>query len=399
VPWRETSSMDQRMQFVADYLTGGFTVTDLCRRYGISRPTGHELIGRYRAEGAAGLVPRSRRPHTSPAATPSDIVEALIACRRKHPDWGPVKLVERLARAAPERPWPAPSTAGAILKQRGLVKGRRRRRPVPAFPRPTTALDRANAVWTIDFKGEFRTRDGVWCYPLTVMDACTRYLLACTALPSPTSAGTRRVLEATFREFGLPTRIRSDNGVPFAGPTTLARLSRLAVWWIRLGIVPELIQPGRPAQNGRHERMHRTLKRCTARPPAGNRAAQQRRFGDFRREYNAERPHAALGALTPSMLYVPSPQPLPATLPAIDYPAHFDVRRVTSNGCVKWRRAVVSVSAVLIGEDVGWEEIGDGYWGVYFGPVRLGTFDERIRRIRPYTLVHGGRSPADAGSR
>jgi hypothetical protein len=253
-------------------------------------------------------------------------------------------------------------------------------------------------VWTIDFKGEFRTRDGVWCYPLTLMDACTRYLLACTALAAPRSTPTRRVLEQTFREFGLPQRIRSDNGVPFAGPTTLARLSRLSVWWIHLGIVPELIQPGRPAQNGRHERMHRTLKQQTTRPPAGNRMAQQRRFVAFRREYNEERPHAALRPLTPAMAYVPSARSLPATLPPVVYPGHFAVRRVTSNGCMKWRNTVVSVSSVLMGEEVGCEEIGDGEWGIYFGPVRLGTLDERQRRIRPYVPDHGGASPAHAGS-
>jgi putative transposase len=191
-------------------------------------------------------------------------------------------------------------------------------------------------------------------------------------------------LDRLFREFGLPDRMRSDNGVPFAGPTSLGRLSRLSVWWIHLGIVPELIQPGRPAQNGRHERMHRTLKRGTAQPPAGNRAAQQRRFAAFKREYNDERPHRALRPLTPTMVYAPSPRPFPTALPPITYPGHFQVRRVTTNGCMKWRTAVVSVSAVLVGEDVGCEEIDDALWAVYFGPVRLGTFDERVGRIRPH---------------
>ena len=290
--------MDERVQFIADYLAGAFTVTELCRRYAISRPTAYELIRRYQADGPNGLTPRSRRPHTHPQATAPELVQAIVAARRKHPHWGPVTIVNRLRLQAPDRAWPAASTAGSILKTHGLIEARRRRPPTVA----------PNAVWTIDFKGEFRTGDGVWCYPLTVMDGCSRYLLACRALAAPRTQPTRAVLEAVFREFGLPTRIRSDNGVPFAGPTTVARLSRLAVWWIRLGIIPERIQPGCPAQNGRHERMHRTLKRQTARPPAATRAAQQRRFGTFRREYNDERPHAALHALTPAMVYVPSPQ-------------------------------------------------------------------------------------------
>jgi putative transposase len=391
--------MDERVSFVADYLSRAFTMAELCRRYRVSRPTGYELRARYAASGPSGLAPRSRRPHTHPQATAPELVEAIVALRAKHPDWGPVKLLDRLRLNAPDRAWPAPSTVGSLLKMRGLIPSRRRRPAVAPSTRPTTAMTVPNAVWTIDFKGEFLTRDGVWCYPLTVMDGCTRYLLACRALAAPRTAPTRAVLAEVFREFGVPQRIRSDNGVPFAGPTALARLSRLAVWWIRLGIVPERIQPGRPAQNGRHERMHRTLKRCTTRPPAANRGAQQRRFGVFRREYNDERPHAALGAVTPSMLYVPSTRTMPSTLPPVTYPRHFVVRRVISNGCVKWRNQVVSVSAVLTGEDVGLEEIDDAAWAVYFGPVRLGTLDERHGRIDPVGRLHDGRDPADAGSR
>jgi transposase InsO family protein len=391
--------MDERVRFIADHLTGAFTLAELCRRYGISRPTGYELIRRYQAEGPSGLAARSRRPHTHPQATAAELVQAIVAARRKHPTWGPVTIVNRLRVEAPDRAWPAPSTAGAILKAHRLIAARRRRPPAVISRRPTTAMDAPNVVWTIDFKGEFRTRDAAWCYPLTVMDGCSRYLLACQALAAPRMAPTRAVLERVFSEYGLPARIRSDNGVPFAGPTTLARLSRLSVWWIRLGIVPELIQPGCPAQNGRHERMHRTLKRQTAWPPAGNRAAQQRRFGVFRREYNEERPHAALNALTPAMVYVPSSREVPARVPPIMYPGHYDVRVVMSNGCMKWRNHVVSVSDVLVGEPVGLEEIEEGEWAVYFGPVRLGTVDERSGRIHPYGCFRDGRSPALAGSR
>ena len=240
--------MDERVRFVADYLSGAFTMTDLCRRYGVSRPTGYQLVERYEASGAAGLTPRSRRPHTHPQTMSSAIAAAIVALRHKHPDWGPVKLLDRLRRQAPDQPWPAASTAGALLNARGLIGARRRRRPPAASSRPPSAMSAPNAVWTIDFKGEFLTRDALWCYPLTVMDGCTRYLLACRALAGPRTAPTRAVLTELFREYGLPQRIRSDNGVPFAGPTALARLSRLSVWWIHLGIVPELIQPGCPAQ-------------------------------------------------------------------------------------------------------------------------------------------------------
>jgi transposase InsO family protein len=391
--------MDERVRFVADYLSGAFTMTALCMRYGVSRPTGYQLVARYEAEGAPGLSARSRRPHTHPQATPSAVVDAVVALRRKHPDWGPVKLLDWLRRHAPDQAWPAASTAGALLKAHGLVTGRRRRRGPATTARPMTAMAAPNAVWTIDFKGEFRTGDARWCYPLTVMDGCTRYLLACRALAAPRTPPTRAVLEEVFRTYGLPARMRSDNGVPFAGPTALARLSRLSVWWIRLGIVPERIQPGCPGQNGRHERMHRTLKRRTARPPAGTRAAQQRRFVAFRREYNDDRPHAALGALTPGMLYVPSPRAFPTVLPPIVYPGHFDVRRVTNNGCMKWHSRHISLSHALVGEDVGLEEIDDGAWAVFFGPVRLGTFDERVGRVHPIGRLHGGRASADADAR
>lgn len=374
--------MDERIQFVADFLTGEFTMSELCERFNISRPTGYALVARYRDGGAGGLLPRSRRPHRSPSGTSPPVVAALIACRRRHPDWGPVKLLDYLRAREPEGRWPAASTAGAILKREGLVTARRQRRPLPAATRPTTPMDEPNAVWTMDFKGQFRTRDGGWCYPLTVMDGCSRYLLTCTAVPGPRTVPTRLVLERLFRAFGLPARMRSDNGVPFAGPTALARLSVLMVWLIRLGIVPELIQPGCPAQNGRHERMHRTLKARTARPPAASVLAQQRRFHRFRREYNTERPHAALGALTPASVYRPSVRPFPAHLAPIVYPGHFEQRLVSTAGDIKWRNRQISVSVVLATQHVGCEEIADGEWAMYFGSLRIGTLDERLGRIR-----------------
>ena len=233
-----------------------------------------------------------------------------------------------------------------------------------------------NDIWTADFKGHFKTRDGLYCYPLTVVDGFSRYLLACQGLRSTEHSGSQPVFRRLFHEYGLPRIIRTDNGVPFA-TTALGRLSRLSVWWIRLGIYPELIQPSHPEQNGRHERMHRTLKAEATRPPGGHLAGQQRRFNAFRREYNDERPHEALGLDTPAARYTPSPRPLPQRMPPLHYPAHFEVRRVSFNGGIRWSSDWVNVSHVLGGEYVGFEEVDNELWNVYFGPLRLGVFHQR----------------------
>lgn len=243
-----------------------------------------------------------------------------------------------------------------------------------------TPMDTPNAVWTADFKGQFRTGDGAYCYPLTVCDGCSRYLLACRGLPSVETLGARGVFERLFRDYGLPLRIRSDNGIPFA-TSALGRLSALSVWWIKLGITPELIEPSAPQQNGQHERMHRTLKAEATRPPSSTARGQQRRFDRFRLEYNTERPHEALGNATPSERYRPSPRAYPARLAEPEYPGHFQVRYVSRNGGVRWHNQWVNVSHVLAEEYVGLEEIEDGVWSVYFGPVLLGRFDERDLRI------------------
>jgi transposase InsO family protein len=388
--------MDERLRFVVEYKDGLTTMTALCDSYGISRETGYTWLARFDREGPAGLVDRSRRPHHSPRATPDHVVQALLEARRRHPTWGPKKLLGRGWRL-PERP--ALSTASALLKRHGLSGSAPRRRR-PGHPgRPTTPIAEPNGVWTIDFKGQFRTGDGTWCYPLTLVDAFSRYLLACRILASVRTAPTRAVLERVFREFGLPARIRSDNGAPFASAWALARLSPLAVWWIRLGITPERIEPGRPAQNGRHERFHRTLKRETARPPAATRDAQQRRFGRFRREYNEQRPHEALCQRPPADFYVPSARPYPKTLPPMEYPADMIVRRVGPSGSMAWHGERVSVSHTLIGQDLGLTEIDDGRWRVQFGSLLLGHFDERRWRIDPIAAASAGALAGSAGSR
>jgi putative transposase len=374
--------MDERVQFISDYRRQLWTMTELCERYGVSRKTGYALIARYEREGIAGLVPRSSRPHHSPQATASAVVDAIVTMRKQHPTWGGKKILAKLRDRQPTWALPAVSTANDVLQRHHLVTPRRRRRPVghPGYqPRHATA---ANEIWTTDFKGQFRTSDARWCYPLTIVDGFSRYLIACRGLLAPTTTDAVAVFRRAFRTYGMPTVIRSDNGEPFAA-ASLARLSRLSVWWIRLGITPELIEPASPQQNGAHERMHRTLKGETTRPPADDLAHQQRRFTRFRAVYNDERPHEALGQRPPARLYTPSPRPFPEQLGPIEYPGHYEVRRVSSCGAISWNSRVLSVSTVLTREDIGFEAVDDGIWDVHFGPVRLGRFDERRFRLEP----------------
>jgi transposase InsO family protein len=289
-------------------------------------------------------------------------------------------LIAVLRRHDPQVAWPTRSTGCALLKARGLVRTRRRRDRTRTPPAPLAPITRPNEVWTTDFKGEFRTGDGVYCYPLTLRDGFSRYVLRCDALLTTRGAGVRRRFERAFAEFGLPERIRSDNGGPFAG-TGLTRLSQLAVWWIRLGIQPERIALGHPEQNGSHEQFHRVLKAETTRPPAAHCKAQQQRFHRFRTEYNDERPHEALRDQPPASCYTPSPRLLPARVPPIEYPGHLEVRRVSSTGTISWRGRAVYLTEVLGGEDVAFDELDDGVWLVYFGAVRLARFDERTRHL------------------
>jgi transposase InsO family protein len=383
MPWQESSLMDQRTQFIADYRRGLEPVAELAARYGISRKTAYKWIERYDAAGPAGLLDRSRRPSSCPHATDSTTVEAILEARRHHPRWGAKKLLRLLARRAPQRAWPARSTICDLLKRHDLIPPRRRRPRVGHPGRPLTPMTAPNEIWTADFKGQFKTRDGAYCYPLTLVDGFSRYLLACQGRRSTAIVTARPVFRRAFEDFGLPRIIRTDNGVPFA-TTALGRLSLLSVWWIRLGISPELIEPAHPEQNGRHERMHRTLKAEATRPPAANLQAQQTRFNRFRTEYNEERPHEALDQETPASAYQRSSRRLPDRLPPIEYPAHFEVRRVSENSGIRWKRDWVCVTHTLAGEYVGLEEVDDGLWDVYFGPVRLGRMDERLGRIEDH---------------
>jgi putative transposase len=372
--------MDQKTQFIADYLRRTLSITELCALYGVSRKTGYKWIERYLKSGPLGLEDRSRKPCSSPHQTPQHVVEAIIELRHHHPSWGAKKLLSILQRRHPSWPLPARSTVCDILSRHGLVPKTRHRRHIGHPGKPTSQILAPNDVWSADFKGHFKTGDGRYCYPLTVADGDSRFLLGCQALSSTRVAEATPVFTRLFKEFGLPKRIRTDNGVPFA-TNTLGRLSQLSAWWVRLGILPEFIEPGKPQQNGRHERMHRTLKAETTRPPARTRRAQQLKFDRFREEFNCQRPHEALDMRTPATCYAPSLRKMPNKLPPLEYPDRFEVRYVSANGGIRWNHQWVNVSHVCVGAYVGLEEIDDGIWNVYFGPLKLGRLLERHMRI------------------
>lgn len=380
MPWSNLSPMDHKTQFIADFLRHSQSISELCLHYGISRKTAYKWIARYQQDSIRGLEDRSRKPKSCPHQTDPDIVEALLDARRLHPTWGSKKLLKLLSKRHPDRIWPARSTVCDLLARHGLVKKARHRRLISHPGKPSSIIAAPNQVWCADFKGQFKTKDGLYCYPLTITDGFSRYLLGCQALLTTACADAKVVFQKTFREFGLPERIRTDNGVPFA-TVSLARLSSLSAWWIQLGILPELIEPGKPQQNGRHQRMHRTLKAETTRPAAGNLRAQQRKFNSFREEYNYVRPHEALNLETPASIYCLSPRQFPQKLAALEYPAHFETRYVSHNGGIRWNCDWVNVSITCAGQWVGLEEIDDGIWNVYFGPVKLGRLIEEQMRI------------------
>jgi transposase InsO family protein len=372
--------MHERTLFIADHLRGTHSVVELCAEYGVSRKTGYKWIDRYIRRGPAGLEDRSRRPRSAPNATAPMVVDALLELRRRHPTWGAKKLLVVLHRRQPSWQLPKRSAVCNLLKRQGLILRRTPRRVIGHPGKPNTLIVAPNQIWCADFKGQFRMGNGRYCYPLTITDGYSRFLLGCQGLTSTAVAGAKPVFSRLFREFGLPRFIRTDNGVPFA-TNTLARLSRLSAWWVRLGVLPQLIEPGKPQQNGRHERMHRTLKAEATRPPSAAMRSQQRRFDRFRAEFNEVRPHEALEMRTPAALYQPSPRSMPARLPPLEYPDRFEVRYVSANGGIRWNCAWVNVSTVCVGEYVGLEEIDDGVWNVYFGALKLGRLLERKMKI------------------
>ncbi len=398
MPWKETCVVDEKMAFIAECLRGELPMTMLCARFGISRDTGYGLLRRYRAEGVAGLAARSRAPHHHGLAMAEEIARAIIARRGERPHWGPKKLRAVLRRRAPNCAWPAPSTIGDLLRREGLSEPRRRRRTAIPLTQPFQPIAAPNDLWCIDFKGWFRTADGARCDPPehlskgTITDADSRFIIECRIVP-PTAAGVRPVVDQAFRELGLPRAMRSDNGPPFAS-TGAAGLTRLAVHWLKLGIQLERIEPGAPQQNGRHERMHGTLKDETSRPPAATPAEQQLRFDRFRNDFNDNRPHEALGQMPPGSRYRPSLRPYPLRIEDPWYDADHAVRRVRTTGEIKWGGDFVFLNEALVGELVGVAETDAGDWLVRFIDTDLGIIDRKTKKLRRFTAGRPARREA-----
>jgi len=366
--------MDEKLRFVFSYERDEESMKALCERFGISRETGYVWLRRYRQNGPDGLEEVNRAPQRHPNQTPVSIEGLVLGLRQAHMTWGPRKLKRILERDEPGRSWPASSTIGEIVKRAGLVVARKKRRRTEPYTEPLAHAAEANWVWCGDFKGWFRSGDGTRIDPLTISDACSRYLLRSQSVEKTDTERVRAIFEAAFREYGMPWRIRTDNGPPFAS-SAVGGLSRLAVWWIKLGIMPERIQAGHPEQNGRHERMHRTLKLDLR--LAQDWRAQQRELDRFRHDYNHVRPHEALAMQTPASVYVPSPRPYPERLPEIEYPDTMQVRSIRSHGHFRWKKHDVFLSEVLWGERVGLLPFDDGCYTVYFAHVPVALFEER----------------------
>jgi transposase InsO family protein len=379
MPWMGVTVMEQRIRFLEDYQKGFYSVSELAERFSISRKTANKWIARYKTSGEDGFTELSRRPRRSPQQTAKQIADALLGVRRKHPHWGPRKLLAFVRRR--HRYWDLPSiaTVARLLERNHMIAPRRRyRRAHPGCLRAQAASP--NEIWAADYKGQFRLKDGNYCFPLTVSDLYSRFLLGCDAHPRISEDRAMQYFAYLFRTYGLPKRIRTDNGVPFAS-NALARLCRQSVWWIKLGIYPELIDPGRPQQNGVHERMHWTLKQEATIPPEATLAAQQHRFDCFREEFNNERPHEALQMASPADLYRPSDVLLPEPIEPYDYPGHYLVRRVSRAGTIRVLENQIFVSQALEEEYVGLEEVDSGIYDVFFCFYHIGRYNWRLNRM------------------
>jgi putative transposase len=380
--WRVSGVVEQRKKFVQEYESQAWTMAELCRIYEISRETGYKWVKRSRAEGDQGLEDRSRAPQRHPNQTTEEVEQRVLRLRQQHPSWGPRKLKRKLAESYPRLAWPAASTMGELLRREGLTVPRKKRRKTPPYTQPFQCAAEPNQVWCADFKGWFRTLDQDRIDPLTISDATSRYLLRCQAVEKTDTPRVRAIFEATFREYGLPLAIRTDNGPPFAS-RAIAGLSPLAVYLMKLDIIPERIAPGHPEQNGRHERMHRTLKAETAQPPSANRRAQQKAFDHFKYVYNQQRPHEALGMKTPAQCYRPSVRPYPHRLSEPEYASGLQVRRVRCCGKFGWKGQQVFLSETLRDEPIGLEAIDDQFWIVYFATFPIALFDSHHLSTHP----------------
>jgi putative transposase len=402
MPWTEISVMDNRLCFVAAQLRDEVAFSELCSRYGISRKTGYKWLARYRSAGAAGLEERPRARHTQSHVIDAETAAAIRALRAERPSWGPRKLLARLALDHPGRGWPAASTVGDLLQREGLSRPRSKPAREPGTKGPQIVAQVANDSWSADFKGWFRTGDGVRCEPFTVTDGYSRYILATEAVAQTGAEAVQPILTRLFQEYGLPRALRTDNGSPFAHRLGLGGLAVLSVWLLKLNIFPDRIAPGRPDQNARHERMHRTLGEETAKPPAASLAEQQARLEAWRQDYNTNRPHEALGQRCPATLWQPSPRPFPAVIRELDYPPDHHLRRVNSSGYIEWRDQRLYLTEALRRETVALAQRDDGDWAIRFRGFDLAVLDEQTNVVRrtglACTVQPGAKAFVDARS-
>jgi putative transposase len=398
MPWEGVTVSEQRRNFIRDYTDGSYSKTELAERFGISRKTAYKWIDRFKEEGLKGIEERSRKPLGCPWQTDKRIVEDLVQLRRRFPSKGPKKLLDKLRKRHRFVELPAQSTVAHILDRQGLVKTKRwHRRAHPGCPKHASTAP--NDIWAADYKGQFRLKNGQYCFPLTVSDLYSRFLLGCEAHAAVSMEQTIACFLRLFREYGLPNRIRTDNGVPFAS-SALARLSQLQVLFIKYGIYPELIEPGKPQQNGIHERMHRTLKQEATIPPGYSLKGQQRKFDSFREDFNTDRPHEALGMMEPATVYRPSPRTVPQRVCLYDYPKHYLVRRVSRCGTIRVFHNQVFVTQTLNEDYVGLEEVDDGIYDLYFCFYQIGRYDLRTNKIQDiFSRVPTSQTRADLGSR
>jgi len=386
MPWKECHAVDERLRFVARRLDGE-KMAVLCKEFGISRKTGYKIFQRYKACGVQGLTDRSRRPYRHANQLPLLVEKWIVQLKREYPSWGAPKIRERLRRRCPELQCPAISTVHAVLDRHGLVTPRRRR-PSQVKGTALSHPTQPNDLWCADYKGEFMLANRRYCYPLTITDSASRYLIACEGLSTTKEQYAFTVFEHVFKDFGLPHAIRTDNGVPFASASALYGLSKLSVWWLRLGIRLERIRPGHPEQNGRHERMHLTLKREATKPAAPNFLQQQARFDAFLERYNRERPHEALAMQVPADLYTRSPRPF-AGLADLEYPLHDWSTMVTTCGRICYRGRKINLSHVFAGQTVGVRQVSERIWLVTFMHYDLGYFDDETCRLEPIANPFG----------
>jgi transposase InsO family protein len=381
MPWKDVSVMDQKREFINLYISGAYSLSELCRAFNISRPTARKYANRFKEMGDPGLNAQSRAPHHIPLKTEPEIERAICEYRRQKPTYGIEKILRILKNKYSEDRLPALSTGNLILKRNGLIIPKKRFRRVEPV-HPIFDPSSPNEVWSGDFKGKFKMGNGVYCSPLTLADSFSRLIFTAKGMHEATYEGCRKEYEEVFREYGMPWQLHTDNGPPFGCVASLCRLTRLAVWLIELGIEPVYSDPGHPEQNGRHERMHRDLKAEATRPPGYNLQAQQRKLNAFRIEYNEVRPHSALNLETPSKIHVRSERNFPEKIEVWEYPKEMKIRRVCRNGAIRWGHSHwVGVSTTLMEKNIGLEELGDGIWGVYFRQKRLGYFNEKYLRI------------------